>query len=307
MHQNGVCRNNLVQPSTRNERRVQVLTFILAAVWIAVAGGATVLGLEYYLTPLQERAFSPLAGAFAPTGLWGQGFGIVGTFLMMVGVLGYMARKRFRWLHGLGALRHWLQVHIFLCTLGPYLVLLHTTFKFGGVVSIAFWSMAVVVASGFFGRYVYARIPKTVQGRFLGLEAVRDRVAHLGQELRTRVDVAAEELRRLLEPELSLPARSPGLAGALFLAVRSDLAGRRRHRLLRRRLRGSSLPGPIQKDLLRLSREQHRLHQQALVIQPFQRLFRYWHVIHLPLALAMVVILAVHVAVAVAFGYTWIW
>ena len=89
--------------------------------------------------------------------------------------------------------------------------------------------------------------------------------------------------------------------------MRSDLAGRRRHRRLRRRLRGSSLPGTIQTDLLRLSREQHRLRQQALVIQPFQRLFRYWHVIHLPLALAMVVILAVHVAVAVAFGYTWIW
>lgn len=284
-----------------------MLTVVLIALWLLVAGGATLLGLDYYLLPLDGRAFSPLADAFAPTGLWGQGYGIVGTLLMVVGVAGYMARKRFAWLQRAGALRHWLQVHIFLCTLGPYLVLLHTTFKFGGVVSIAFWSMAVVVVSGFFGRYVYAHIPKTVQGRFLGLEAVRGRIQELADELSGRMDTAAGELRALMEPEVALPERSPGLTGAFVLALRSDLSGRSRHRRLRRELRASTLPGPVQEDLLRLSREQHRLHQQALVIRPFQRLFRYWHLLHLPLALAMAVILALHIGVAVAFGYTWIW
>lgn len=284
-----------------------MFVFLLTLVWIGVAGLATLQGLDYYLLPLPERAFSPLADAFAPTGLWGQGYGIVGTLLLTVGVFGYMARKRVRWLGRAGSLRRWLQVHIFLCTLGPYLVLLHTTFKFGGVVSIAFWSMAVVVASGLFGRYVYAHIPRSVQGQFLGLEVVRDRMALLREELRGRLDVATGDVRRLLEPELSLPERSPGLGAALILAMRSDLAGRRNQRRLRLNLKGSPLPSRVKKDLLRLSREQHRLHQQALVIHPFQRLFRYWHVIHIPLALAMGVILLVHVGVAIAFGYTWIW
>lgn len=284
-----------------------MFTFLLVVLWLAVAGGATLLGLEYYLLPLGERAFSPLAEAFAPTGLWGQGYGVVGTALMVVGVAGYMARKRVGWLQGAGALRYWLQAHIFLCTLGPYLVLLHTTFKFGGVVSVAFWSMAVVVASGVFGRYLYAHIPKTVQGRFLGVDAVRERMAVLAREILDRVDLAADELRRLLEPRLALPDRSPGLAAALFLAVRSDLAGRRHRRRLQRELREREVPSPLREDLVRLSWEQHRLRQQALVILPFQRLFRYWHILHLPLALAMAVILVIHVAVAVAFGYTWIW
>ena len=80
--------------------------------------------------------------------------------MMLVGVILYSARKRVSWLGGAGGLGNWLQFHIFLCTLGPLLVLLHTTFRFGGIVSIAFWSMVLVVASGVFGRYVFARIPK---------------------------------------------------------------------------------------------------------------------------------------------------
>ncbi|HSG48906.1 MAG TPA: hypothetical protein VLA43_13890 [Longimicrobiales bacterium] len=284
-----------------------MLVFILAVTWIAVAGAATLMGLEYYLLPLQERAFSPLAEQFAPTGLWGQGLGIVGTLLIVVGVVGYMARKRLSWLQGAGALRHWLQVHIFLCTLGPYLVLLHTTFKFGGVVSVAFWSMVVVVASGVFGRYVYAHIPKTVQGRFLGVESLRSRIAELAAELRDRTDLAGEELARILEPQVALPSRPPGLAGALFLAVRADASARREERRIRRALRSRDVPRQVREDVVRLTRERHRLHQQALVMHPFQRLFRYWHVVHLPLAILMALILVVHVGVAIAFGYTWIW
>jgi len=284
-----------------------VLTFILSVVWIVVAGAATLAGMEYYLLPLQERAFSPLADAFAPTGFWGHGFGILGTLLMAVGVAGYMARKRFAFLHRFGALKHWLQVHIFLCTLGPYLVLLHTTFKFGGVVSIAFWSMAVVVASGVFGRYVYARIPKTVQGRFLGMDALRGRLGAVAEEVRVRTGLAAEELAHILEPRVAFPDRPPGLAGALLLAMRGDLARRRDERRIRDLLRSRSVPPAVRDDVLRLSREQHRLRQQAIVLHPFQRLFRYWHVIHLPLAIVMALILVVHVAVAAAFGYTWIW
>ncbi len=48
----------------------------------------------------------------------------------------------------LGKLKHWLQVHIFFCTMGPFLILLHSAFRVGGIVAIAFWSMALVVGSG---------------------------------------------------------------------------------------------------------------------------------------------------------------
>lgn len=280
-------------------------TLLLTVTWIATAAAVTVAGMDFYTTPLAERAYSPLAEQWGPTGLYGHGLGIVGTAMMTLGVVGYMLRKRLAWLEGFGALRHWLQVHIFLCTLGPYFVLLHTTFKFGGIISVAFWSMATVVVSGVFGRYVYARIPKTIHGRFLDLEAVAERSRQLLEALQERTGSVAGELGDLLQRD-PLPARAPGLIGALALAVRSDFQGRRQKREVRKFLRTRAIPPELHAPVLTIATQQHRLQRQALILHPFQRLFRYWHVIHLPLAVTMFLILAVHVAVAVAFGYTWI-
>jgi hypothetical protein len=284
---------------------VSLLSFVLTVVWLGAAGAALLSGLDYYLLPVDQRAFSEMAPLFAPTGLVGQGLGIVGTAMILVGVAGYSARKRFRFLARAGALKYWLQVHIFLCTLGPFLVLLHTTFKFGGLVSIAFWSMAIVVGSGVFGRYVYVRIPKTVNGSFLTTAAVANKVREISAQIAGQTSIPLVELEGLLTPATALSAPR-GLAGALGFAFREDLRQRKDVRDLRRVLHGHQVPEALHGPVLTLANEQRRLRNQAILIQPFQRLFRYWHVIHLPLATVMFVILAVHVAVAVLFGYTWI-
>jgi hypothetical protein len=283
----------------------QLLSLILALVWVAVASASLFSGLEYYLLPLEERAFSPLAPLFAPTGLVGQGLGIVGTAMILVGVVGYAIRKRSARLASAGQLRHWLQVHIFLCTLGPWLVLLHTTFKFGGIVSIAFWSMAVVVLSGVFGRYLYVRIPKTLNGRFLGVEALRERMGELSGELEARAGISSAELELAISGA-RVPPGSPGLAAALAIALREGLRGRLRQRRVHALLRARSVPPALHREVMRMAREQARLEQQVMLLEPFQRLFHLWHVFHLPLALVMALVLAVHVGVAVLFGYTWI-
>jgi len=282
-----------------------LLSFVLTVVWLSVAGAALVAGLDYYLLPVNQRAYSDLAPLFAPTGLVGQGFGIVGAGMIMVGVAGYTLRKRLRFMARLGALRHWLQVHIFLCTLGPFLVLLHTTFKFGGIVSIAFWSMAIVVTSGIFGRYVYAHIPKTINGRFLGLESIAEKVRALTQDIAAKTNLPAADLEALLVPAGVAGTRS-GLVGALAFAMREDLRQRRHLRGVRRFLHGRGVPRELQAPVLELAREERRLRQQTLLLHPFQRLFRYWHVVHLPLATVMFVVLGIHVVVAVLFGYTWV-
>jgi hypothetical protein len=292
-------------PLGRSIREVFVLSFVLAIIWLGVAGSALVAGLDYYLLPMDQRAYSSLAPVFSPTGIVGHGFGIVGTFLIVVGVVGYMARKRLSPLAHAGSLKHWLQVHIFLCTLGPFLVLLHTTFKFGGLVSIAFWSMTIVVVSGVFGRYVYARIPKTVNGRFLGLEMVRDRLSELSAAIAARTHLPVAELESVLAPATPV-TWNRSLAAALATAVRNDVRQRRHLRGVRRYLHARRVPRELHGPVLSLVREQRRLHQRAALLQPFQRLFRYWHVIHLPLAMVMFLVLSVHVVVAVLFGYTWI-
>jgi len=277
---------------------------LLLALWLAIAVLAIQLGAEYYATPLADRPFTADHEILKPSGLVGHGYGIAGAALMLIGVILYSARKRASWLAGAGGLGNWLQFHIFLCTLGPFLVLLHTTFKFGGIVSIAFWSMAVVVASGVFGRYVFARIPKAMDGTFRGIQEIAREAGGLADEIRTAGAVPAGQVEALLAgPSLRAPR---GTLDALWLAFRGDIATRRHLARSRRALRRAQVAPEVKRRTLRLLRSRLALEQQGRLLLPFQRLFAYWHILHLPLAIVLLIVTIVHVVVAFLFGYVWI-
>lgn len=280
----------------------RIFRAVLAIVWIVAAGAATASGLDYYLLPWEERAYSALHDTFAPTGVFGHRLGVVGAAMMAVGVAMYSARKRVGFLQRIGRLSYWLDVHIFLCTLGPFLVLLHTAFKIGGIVSIAFWSMVVVVTSGVFGRYLYGQIPKTINGRFLSLQQIQSRRDHILERLAAK-GLTSEDVERLTP---SVPEETPrGFIRPMFLAVRYDIARALVARRLRRHPSVGSLPSGTRTALTRTLRSELSLHRQMVLLTPFQRLFRYWHLFHLPLALLMLAIVVGHVAIAIMFGYGW--
>ncbi len=276
----------------------------LLLLWLAVAATALYLGSDYYRLPLQERAFSEMHAVFKPSGVVGHGLGVAGSLMMIVGVGMYSLRKRMPFLARLGRLRGWLQVHIFLCTLGPFLVVLHTSFKFGGIVSIALWSMLIVVASGVLGRYLYVRIPKTIHGQFLSLRAIEADKDSLLQIIQSRTGLSRAELLALRGPARSTEPR--GFLHALYLAARNDLGSRRLRRRIDGKLSENGVSEDVRKRLRGLIRDEIQLEQQVILLKPFQRLFRWWHILHLPLAIVMFVIMIVHVAIAAAFGYAWV-
>jgi hypothetical protein len=153
-----------------NRIYIGVLTLIiLLAIVILVR-----MGYAYYNLPIEQRFFHPDHMLLKPGGIWGHGLGIIGTILIILGIALYMMRKRVRWMARLGLLKYWLEFHIFLCTLGPILVLFHTSFKFGGLVAVSFWSMVAVFLSGVVGRYIYIQIPRTVEGRELTLDEIEE-------------------------------------------------------------------------------------------------------------------------------------
>ena len=281
-----------------------MLRNVLVLLWLAVALTTLYLGYDYYTLPLQDRAFSDMHEVFKPSGVLGHGLGVVGSLMMVVGVGMYSLRKRLPFLSKLGRLRGWLQIHIFLCTLGPFLVVLHTSFKFGGIVSIALWSMLIVVASGVFGRYLYARIPKTIHGQFLSLRAIEVDKELLLQTIENQTGLPRSELLALRGPARSTEPR--GFLHAMYLAVRNDLGSRRLRRHIDGKLGENGVPADVRKRLSGLIRDEIQLGQQVILLKPFQRLFRWWHILHLPLAIVMFVIMIVHVAVAAAFGYAWV-
>ena len=89
-------------------------------------------GLGYYLTSIQERPLRTDYVRMKPSGSYSHGLGILGASMLVIGVSTYSTRKRVRSLWNFGKLSQWLAFHIFLCLLGPTLVVFHTTFKAGG-------------------------------------------------------------------------------------------------------------------------------------------------------------------------------
>jgi hypothetical protein len=282
--------------------------WVLYVLWLGIALLPLVDGWSYYLTPFQERPHHDLHDLYGPTGVIGHGLGILGSLMIIVGVLTYSLRKRWSRLEQWGPpLQQWLRAHIFLCTLGPFFVLLHTTFKVGNVAAISFWSMATVVGSGIFGRYVYARIPKTVHGEFRSEAEVRRTQRRLAERAAEQASMEPREVRGLVD-ELT-PGPPLHAVGAVVQAVRFGWQKTRLRQKMKTAVRKRTEPLPLNgetEEAMDLLMESAELKHRHSLLAPFQRLFGYWHVLHIPLASVMFITLAIHVAVAIAFGYTWI-
>jgi hypothetical protein len=95
--------------------------------------------------------------------LFGHGIGILGFVLMLMTETLYSLRKRSRSVRW-GRMSVWLQLHIFTGLVGPFMVLLHTSWKFNGLAGATTLLTVIIVVSGFIGRYIFTRIPRTVDG-----------------------------------------------------------------------------------------------------------------------------------------------
>jgi len=261
-------------------------------------------GYAYYKISLEERFFHPDHVSLKPSGLWGHGMGIMGSLFMILGVSLYMARKRYRIFSRLGFLKHWLEFHIFLCTLGPILVLFHTSFKFGGIVAISFWSMVAVFLSGVIGRFIYIQIPRTIEGRELSLSEVRGMKGDIGETLRNSIQL--DEISQKVIAD-SVKVR-PELYHSNFIVrtFRKYIDDKKSLKNVKAVLEKNNLSKSQRFEVLNLVGNEISLNRRIERLQLMQNLFKYWHVAHLPFALVMLVIMVIHVAVTIVFGYRWI-
>ncbi len=260
----------------------------MALIVILVTFYLAYTGYSYYSTPLEERFYHPRHDWFKPSGLFGQGLGVIGTFLIFFGVSIYILHKRYNILGKWVRLKYLLEFHIFLCSLGPVLILFHTAFKFGGIVSIAFWSMVAVVASGVLGRFIYLQIPRTIEGRALSLEEVKN----------SQLDIES-----VLTEKYEL---SPNTIAVFNNFTGTDTTAKPSYKDLRKALSTEQISRKEQKSILHMLRKERSLSRKIGRLEKMKKLFRYWHVAHMPFALIMLVIVVVHVVVAFTFGYRWI-
>jgi len=101
----------------------------------------------------------------------GYALGTAGA-LLILWLLGYGIRKR-RYSSTSGTVQGWLSAHVYLGTALVVIVTLHTGFELGwNVHSLAYVLMVLVVASGFYGVFVYLRVPGAITGN-LGDETLQ--------------------------------------------------------------------------------------------------------------------------------------
>ncbi len=233
-------------------------------------------GFSFYILPIEERFFHPLYSLLKPSGILGHGLGIIGTLLIIIGVFSYMARKRAKRFSRIGSMKYWLEFHIFLCALGPVLILYHTSFKFGGIVSVSFWSLIAVVVSGIAGRFIYLQIPHSIEGRILSLQEVLDMKEEMITAFKNNYNIDISDLNSLNFKLFETKINTKNFAKGEYQKVKRLIINQRK-----------------------LVRRIDRLDQM-------QNIFKYWHVAHLPFALITLIIMIVHVVVVLALGYKWI-
>jgi hypothetical protein len=261
-------------------------------------------GLAAILSTLLLAAWEVRNGGFYKSGTgFGYALGLVGGTLML-GLLLYPMRKRFRVMHEWGALKYWFRFHMVGGVFGPLLVLFHSTFHVGSInAAVALSCMLLVVASGLVGRFIYRRIHHGLYGSHATL---KDLEQALAQELEAlapvleRMPLVKQEVERFAALVSHRPAsRAVRAVHFLSLGLKRLLAARRLKRTL-------AVYAAAETDclvashanlgtLLQTINSTLQAAQRRAQFSTYERLFSLWHVIHIPFLCMLVLTALVHV------------
>jgi hypothetical protein len=263
-------------------------------------------GISFYFMPYKDRPHSNLYRVLRPAGMWGHGFGVIGSAMMIL-MLSYTLRKRLKILRRLGPLSRWLNIHIYFGIIGPLLVVLHTAFKVQGLVAVSFWSMAAVAFSGIFGRYLYLQIPRNIQGDEIDIKELADSNRRYAEELQKNYDLSDHTISDLERSESFEIAEGTGPFRILMtVLVRDAMRPFQFRRRSREYAELKHIPREARREIVRMTHRKSLLTRRIMLLNEMQRLFHYWHVVHKPFAIIMYTIMVIHIAVAIMTGYRWI-
>ena len=237
----------------------------------------------------------------------GYWLGIIGGSMMLTLLL-YPLRKRFRFMSRLGATRHWFRMHMILGLIGPLLILYHSNYKLGSFNSkVAFYCMLAVALSGIVGRHFYATIHRGLYGRKTNLAELQADLAvwiekghafaRLMPRLVGKIDAHARELQGCEITQTLGVGRSMKWTFTHHF-TRLSLWWTARQELDRAALSSESVRRNQRRFLRSTSlfiRDYTKLLGRVARFSFYERLFALWHIFHLPIFLMMVLSALVHV------------
>lgn len=285
-------------PARRKDDRVgpkqQSRTARLLAVLIAV-------GL------LALAAWVVVARPYEPGSELGYNLGLAGGLLMLALLL-YPLRKRIRVFGRVGRMGDWFRFHMVAGIGGPVLIVFHSTFKIGSLNGrVALYAMLLVAASGVVGRFLYHHVHRGLNGRRLTLEEAQAELRSSGDQVNSVFSLRPDVESRLKTFHDKAFAPPAGVGAGVWRFVTLRLSGRRLARAilhdvklaLAQRLRRDGLSRHELGLSYRLAREQVRAYVEAVVrtsqLAGWERLFSFWHLVHIPFLYLLVFSGIVHV------------
>ncbi len=264
-------------PSQSHELEISLLVvFILSGIYIAY---------ELLAEPAGGHPF-------------GHSLGIVGTLLMLMTEMLYSLRKRTRLLNWAGPVRVWLSFHIFTGIVGPFLVLMHTGLQFRGLAGVSMGLTAVVVASGFVGRYLYTALPRSLAGAAASRRELINEVRIIQAELSQFQAKKSAHVNQVINELSQRHAQRPPwltILGRSYFQRQFQRQARKAIRQL------DSIEKSQRQQLERLLTRNRELARQMDMLETARRLMRFWHVLHIPFGLTLFFSVAVHVTATLYF------
>ena len=238
--------------------------------------------------------FGEIPGA---SDLFGHGIGIVGFIMMLMAETLYTLRKRSRTARW-GRMSTWLQFHIFTGLVGPYMVLLHSSWKFNGLAGMVMLLTIMIVASGFLGRYIYTSVPRNVDGIEIEANELERQIRIIDGELLNWLSSHPESYRKLSN-RLSADSVNKGnklVFGRAFEEWNARLKWWRESSKMDREARAQA------KQLNELLKQERKLRRQLASIMFTRRLLGLWHVIHIPIGMVLFVAAFIHIIAAIYYA-----
>ena len=246
-------------------------------------------------------------GYYTPGDYVGYYMGLVGGVMMLL-LLTYPLRKYLHSFRNWGPVKHWFSIHMWLGVVGPVLVIAHSTFTLKSTnATVAFICMLFVASSGIVGRFIYVRIHRGLYGEKLNFKELQTQAGFESEEIHSKLHFVPKVESRLTQFQAYALAENLGFARS---ALRLMTLGTRRRILfarcaadLRRAMRERAEVRQWDRDKLRrrLGRATRLVHEFLASVQRlsqfdvYDRLFRLWHVAHVPLVYLLVLSAIAHV------------
>lgn len=251
-------------------------------------------------------------GWFTPWSRTGYWLGVTGGVLMLL-LLTYPIRKRWKLAYNWGPARYWFWAHMAMGVLGPWFILLHSGFMVQSLnAAVALYAMLVVALSGVVGRFLFVRLHAELRGHRTSLEQLQDTL----NQTQVMVGAAMQEFPRSRAALESLSAevmpllRTPGnrlmwrllvvplRCGQLLRLCRREVT-EVMPRLAAQRHWSKPRATEYQDQVMAEMRAHAQSLQRVVQFQPLEQLFALWHVAHAPFvwimgACAIFHVIAVH-------------